>query len=131
MKAPYHSALIPPAPFLPVRISNLADNSGPLSIPAKIDTGADVTAIPARLIESLRLVPAGEIEVEGYDSRRATLYCYDVVLHVDQLRVVGLSVIAFTEDYVLLGRDVLNLLKILLDGPALSVETLPIQSASQ
>lgn len=131
MKAPYNSALIPPAPFLPVRISNLADNSGALSIPAKIDTGADVTAIPARLIESLRLAPAGEIEVEGYDSRRAALYCYDVVLHVDQLRVVGLSVIAFTEDYVPLGRDVLNLLKILLDGPALSVETLPIQSASQ
>ncbi len=130
MKVPYNSSLLPPAPFLPVRLSNLADDSEPLSISAKVDTGADVSAILARLIESLHLAPADEIEVEGYDGRRATLYCYDVILHVDQLRVVGLSVIAFTEDYVLLGRDVLNLLRLLLDGPALSVETLLLQAAS-
>jgi hypothetical protein len=77
------------------------------------------------------MVPADEIEVEGYDGRRATLYCYDVILYVDQLHVAGLSVIAFTEDYVLLGRDVLNLLKLLLDGPALSVEILPAQTVSR
>ena len=69
-------------------------------------------------------MPAGEIEVEGYDSRRATIRAYDVNLQVDQLSVNGLLVIGFAEDYVLLGRDVLNRLRILLDGPALTTEIL-------
>jgi hypothetical protein len=45
-------------------------------------------------------------------------------LQIDQLRVNGLLVIGFAEDYVLLGRDVLNRLRILLDGPALTAEIL-------
>ena len=91
---------------------------------AKLDTGADLTAIPTALIERLHLMPAGEIEVEGYDSRRATVRAYDVSLEIDQLNVAGLLVIGFAEDYVLLGRDVLNRLRILLDGPALTTEIL-------
>ena len=123
MKVPYNTSINPPAPFLPVRISNLADVE-PVSLQAQVDTGADITAIPAQLIDRLGLVPADEIEVEGYDGHRSAIYCYDVILHIDGLRVVGLSTIAFAEDHVLLGRDILNLLRVLLDGPAFSLETL-------
>ncbi len=123
MKVPYNTSLNPPAPFLPVRISNLAD-SEPVTIPAKIDSGADITAVPIQLIGQLNLALAGEIQVEGYDGHPSTINCYDIILQVEHLRVEGLLVIAFNEDYLLLGRDVLNLLKLLLDGPALSLETL-------
>ncbi len=124
MKASYDTSLLPPAPFLPVRLASLADHSESITVQAKLDTGADLTVIPTVLIERLHLMPAGEIEVEGYDSRRATIRAYDVNLQVDQLSMVGLLVIGFAEDYVLLGRDVLNRLRVLLDGPALTTEIL-------
>ncbi len=126
MKIPYNTALNPPAPFLPVQVSNLAGGSL-VSVSAKIDTGADISAIPAALISRLNLKPAGEMMVEGYDGAQSTIYCYDVILHVDQLRLVGLSAITFAEGYVLLGRDVLNLMQIMLDGPALSTEVINSQ----
>jgi len=124
MKAAYDTSLLPPAPFVPVRLASLAVHAEPVAIQAKIDTGADLTVIPARLIEQLQLMSAGEIEVEGYDGRRATLQVYDVNLHIDQLSLPGLLVVAFAEDYVLLGRDVLNRLRVLLDGPAMTTEIL-------
>ena len=65
--------------------------------------------------------------VEGYNGAQSTIYCYDVILHVNQLRMVGLSTIAYAEDYVLLGRDVLNLMQVMLDGPALSTEVISSQ----
>jgi predicted aspartyl protease len=126
MKAAYNTALLPPAPFAPVRLASLTDHAEPVAIQAKIDTGADLTVIPLRLIEQLQLMPAGEIEVEGYDGRRATIPAYDVNLQIDQLNVTGLLVIGFAEDYVLLGRDVLNRLRLLLDGPALLTEILTL-----
>ena len=124
MKASYDTSLLPPAPFLPVQLTSLVDHSESVTVQAKLDTGADLTAIPTTVIERLRLMPAGEIEVEDYDSRRATSRAYDVNLQVDQLNVNGLLVIGFAEDHVLLGRDVLNRLRILLDGPALTTEIL-------
>ena len=124
MKASYDTSLLPPAPFLPVRLASLAEHSESVTVQAKLDTGADLTAIPDALIERLHLMPASEIEVEGYDNRRATLRAYDVNLQIDQLSVVGLLVIGFAEDYVLLGRDVFNRLRVLLDGPALTTEIL-------
>jgi predicted aspartyl protease len=122
MKAAYDTSLLPPAPFVPVRLASLADHAEPVALQAKIDTGADLTVIPAHLVGQLQLMPAGEIEVEGYDGRRATLQVYDVNLYIDQLSLPGLLVIAFAEDYVLLGRDVLNRLRVVLDGPELMTE---------
>ena len=126
MKIPYNASIEPPAPFVPVQVSNLADVER-VPVSAKIDTGADISVIPATLIARLDLTPAGEIVVEGYNGVQSIIYCYDVILRIDQLRVVGLSAIAFAEEYVLLGRDVLNLMRVLLDGPALSTEvTFPL-----
>jgi predicted aspartyl protease len=124
MKVSYDTSWLPAAPFLPVQLASLAERSETIAVQSKLDTGADVTAIPYALIERLQLMPAGEIEVEGYDSRRATIRAYDVSLQIDQLRVNGLLVISFAEDYALLGRDVLNRLRILLDGPAQTTEIL-------
>ena len=124
MKISYDTSWSPAAPFLPVRLASLAEQSTAIAVQAKLDTGADLTAVPATVIEQLRLMPAGEIEVEGYDGRCTTIRAYDVNLEIDQLTITGLLVIGFAEDYVLLGRDVLNQLRLLLDGPALTTEIL-------
>ena len=123
MKIAYNSALNPPAPFLSVEISALIGTQAQ-SIPAKIDTGADITAIPTQVIDQLGLTPAGEIKVEGYDGRSSTSYYYDIILQIDRLKLTGLAAIPLHEEYALLGRDVLNQLQLLLDGPALTLEIL-------
>ena len=91
MIIPYDASLVPPVPFLSAHVSNLTDSAESPLLPAKVDTGADVTAIPANLVNRLNLAPASEIQVEG---------------------------------------DMLNLLRLLLDGPALSLEVLSPQSPS-
>lgn len=123
MKFPYNATLIPPAPFLPVKIANPADQSG-VDLTAQLDTGADITVIPAGLVASLRLALAGEIEVESYAGQRSTLPVYDIDLITTSLKMHHLPAITYQADYVLLGRDVLNQLQILLDGPQLSLEVL-------
>lgn len=125
MRIPYDASIVPPAPFVPVRLSNLAGGPEAASVPAKIDTGADVSAVPTGLVNQLGLVPAGEIQVEGYDGQISAVHVYDVVLGILDLRIIGLAVIAIPENYVLLGRDVLNTLRLLFDGPALVLEILP------
>ena len=124
MKVPYDTLCFPPAPFLPVQLASLIAHAEAITVQAKLDTGADLTAIPIAVIERLQLMPAGEIEVEGYDSHRATIRAYDVNLQIDQLNVPGLLVIGFAEEYVLLGRDVLIRMRVLLDGPVLTTEIL-------
>ena len=63
--------------------------------------------------------------VQTYDGRTAVVEFYDIVLRVADMRIVGLTVVTFEQEYALLGRDVLNLLRLLLDGPAESLEVLP------
>ena len=128
MKYPYDTSTVPPAPFLPVRRTNVTGSSAPLQIVAKVDSGADITAIPVGLISQLDLVPNGEVIVEGYDGRLSIVYRYDLNVRVADLDVAGLAVITFTEDYVLLGCDVLNQLHLVLNGPALSLEILSTQA---
>jgi len=124
MKIPYNADLMPPAPFLTVRVSNLLERPEPIALPALLDTGADLTAIPVSLVAQLGLSPAGELAVEGYDGRSLNLISYDITLHVAHVHLVGLQVVPFSESYVLLGRDALNLLRLLLDGPDLSLQVL-------
>jgi hypothetical protein len=124
MKTAYNLALHPPAPFLTVRLHDPTTDVM-LTLPAKVDTGADVSAVPVTMVEQLHLASAGEFVVEAFDGARTRMTAYDIALDAAQLHLTGIPAITFAEEYVLLGRDVLNALRLLLDGPALSVEILP------
>ncbi|HUV91112.1 MAG TPA: aspartyl protease family protein [Anaerolineae bacterium] len=89
---------------------------------AKLDTGADISAIPVSLLEELNLLPESQLLIEGYDLRRVTLPTYYIALVVAQVRFRRLEVIAFPEDYILLGRDVLNHFYARLNGPKLTFD---------
>ena len=56
------------------------------------------------------------------DSRIVELPTYRVYVSIRDLRSVPVSVAAADEPFVLLGVDVLNHYRILLDGPNLSIE---------
>jgi len=75
-----------------------------------------------RLLTNWQLEPNSEIIVSGFDTAPTAIRSYIVGLELSETRVCRVEVVPFTEDYALLGRDVLNLLFIDLAGPDLTFE---------
>jgi predicted aspartyl protease len=115
----------PPALFLNVLIHPPERPDAAQRVRAKLDTGADVSALPASLMEELGLHPESQLFVQGYDLQLVTLHTYHVALVVAQVRFRRLEVITFPEEYILLGRDVLNHFYARLNGPELTFDLSP------
>ncbi|MGH2398614.1 MAG: aspartyl protease family protein, partial [bacterium] len=75
VRFPYDEAINPPAPTVPVRVSSI-QGEWSSAVPSILDTGADITVIPARLAGDLRLRPVDEIQIRGATgaSARAPIY---------------------------------------------------------
>ena len=108
----------PPAPYVLVIVAH-PDGSAPTpDLPAKVDTGADRTIIPTELAASLGLRPAGRLPFAGLGGQQVELPVYEIQLVVRALAPILVEVAASDgEPHVLLGRDVLNRYRIVLDGP--------------
>jgi hypothetical protein len=107
-----------------VQVAHHVIESREVTIPAKLDTAADVSAVPSFLVHDLQLDEVGDFEVEGYDNKLANIPAYGVSMALNGQSLGRLEVISIPSDYVLLGRDVLNQLRLLLDGPSLFLEIL-------
>lgn len=108
----------PPAPVAQV---TLRDPSSGLTIPDVVllmDTGADVTLLPRRSVAGLGISPvAGQgYELMGFDGN--TSFAPAVTLDMILLkRVFRGRYLLIEEGRGILGRDILNHLLLLLDGP--------------
>lgn len=107
----------PAAPVLPVGIGGLDSDSPTTMLRMLVDTGADCSLIPVSVARALRLPLVDKVNMRGVGTETAT----PVPVHAAQVLIGGTRLVArlmaFQEE-ALLGRDVLNLLKIELDGPA-------------
>jgi len=117
---PYNRDIEPPAPFLDVTVEHPTTGQQ-LLFPAKLDTGADISAIPVSAVNQLRLLSIRTIPVEGYSGDAIPVQTYALVLNVANARF-RMEVIAISESYVLLGRDVLNYFYTHLNGPDLTFD---------
>ena len=121
----YSSSEEPPAPIVTVKIANPTtgkskENEG------KIDTGSFMTAIPETWVSELALVPVSELETRGYkkeekgEGQKHSTYYVDIALKGYAFPYT--EVLAVDRQNVLLGRDILNQLKLILDGKSLMFE---------
>ncbi len=114
----YNEQLSPPAPFVFLTLSNPLE---PLSIdrvPAQLDTGADRTLIPQELVDLLQLDDARQIPIGGLGGEVMLLKTYLVKIAIHDFEPVVIEVVADRrEPLILLGRDILNNVKLVLDGP--------------
>jgi hypothetical protein len=92
-------------------------------VPAQLDPAADRTLLPDAIVQALALPQIGTIPIGGVGGFVQTLPSYPVQLAIHDLPAQVLEVVASAgESWVLLGRDVLNSHRVLLDGPQLAVE---------
>ena len=119
----YNRQVSPPAPFVHVSVRAVAVNSAVAECPAQLDTAADLTVIPTRLVDELQLDQLGELSILGFGADLETLPTFLVQIQIRDLPSQLVEVLAsHDEPYVLLGRDILNQFRIMLDGPNLVLE---------
>lgn len=117
---PYNQSVRPPAPFLDVVLRHPVNPQVTQTLPAKVDTGADISAIPLSIVDEFNLSRASTIPVEGYDGHLSTVPTYAIGLSIADTYPGRLEVISISETYVLVGRDVLNRFYVRLNGPDLT-----------
>ena len=119
----YHPALQPPAPFINVVLRHPRSGSEMRNVPAQVDSGADRTVLPEKVAHALGLPQVGRIEINALGGAFHFLPSYCVLLGVHDFPLRQIEVIAHAhEEWILLGRDVLNAHRIVLDGPRLALE---------
>jgi len=112
---------VPPAPSVEVSVSKPYSEESRKQR-GKLDTGADISVIPFGFVRELGLVPARKLLARGYDGREGSVTTYYVNMSIQEFSFELVEVAATPRIDVLLGRDILNRLKMLLDGKALSFE---------
>lgn len=119
----YNRQIEPPAPFVHVSLRRPGGAPSLDDLPAQIDTAADRTVIPGGLVARLGLVPLDELPVAGFGGQVLLVSTYFVEVTIRGQPPRPVEVLAHEgESYVLLGRDVLNHHRLLLDGPGLALE---------
>lgn len=115
----YHYANeVPPAPYVFVVVSHPAGTATAPARPAKLDTGADRTIIPTGLAAALGLREVERLVFTGLSGGQVVLPVYQLRLAIRDLDPILVDVAASDgEPHILLGRDVLNRYRIILDGP--------------
>ena len=119
---PYNQQLEPPAPFLDVVIRHPHSPDQMHRVTAKVDTGADLSAIPQAVATELGLLPAQTIVAESFDGVRTRIETYAVIMEVAQARFRYIEVILIPDDHALIGRDILNHFYAHLNGPDLTFD---------
>jgi hypothetical protein len=114
----YVTDVSPPAPFVQVVLRNPTADSALSTTPAQIDSAADRTVIPGRMVDELQLASVRQIMVEGLGGNVHSLDAFIVLVQIHDLPALAVEVVAHVdESFILLGRDVLNQFRIVLDGP--------------
>lgn len=129
MPTPYDNEF-PPAPVLPVKLSAPREPAREERWPALVDTGADFTLVPLSWLLRVDAPEARWVYLRGLwgEQRQVTLYLVDLHLDIGVLagvEVAGIEDEETPEDQeIVLGRNILNQLVLLLDGPQKQTDVL-------
>lgn len=116
---------IPSAPIVDIQITSL-NKANPKTVTSNafLDTGSDCTLIPLNILSKIEAKLASglaNIQILGVGGRTVTVYPYYVKILIAQksiplVKVYGCSP-QDTNEIIILGRDIINRLRIQFDGP--------------
>lgn len=119
VKYAYRQDYHPPFPALEVVLIN--DDEGLRSAPlsALLDSGADGTLIPLAHLKDLLATPLRDALIRSHWGERRSVQMFAIDLEIAGVHFPSVFVIGDDQgDEVVLGRNLLNKLVVLLDGPA-------------
>lgn len=110
----------PPAPVAYVTLKHQNTNAEWADVPMQIDTGADVTLIPDQAVQrlGLTLLTDAKYELQGLDGTITEVSAIELKLHFCRRTFRGRFLLT-DQPVGILGRDILNLVALLFDGPNL------------
>ena len=125
MKRGYDRNYFPPAPVLQVRFITPEWDLRTESLQAIVDTGADGTLAPTKYLQQIEASVGGESSIRSQWGERRVVDLYLIDVEIDRLTLPGIWVVGDESgEEIVLGRNVLNRLRLLLDGPVATTEVL-------
>ena len=119
----YNQQVSPPAPFIYVSLQTADGDKAISDLPAQLDTAADRTVVPLQLTEELGLVALDSMPAIGFGGIVLNVPTFLMRLSLRGEDPVALEVFASRDEpHILLGRDILNRYRFVLDGPGLILE---------
>lgn len=107
----------PAAPVVKVTLHNEETNRSLSDVLMQLDTGADISLIPQSTATELNLpIVDRQISLITFDGTESSYSLFQVKLQLDRYTFRGIYSVV-EQDYGIIGRDILNLLPILFDGP--------------
>lgn len=123
MKHTYDLAYDPPIPVLQIRLFTPEWSLYTPLLSAIVDTGADATLVPLPYLHEIEASVEGQSGLRSQWGERRIVNLYLVDLEVEEITLPSVWVVGDDRsEEVVLGRNVINRLKILLDGPAATSE---------
>ncbi len=123
----YDTTFQPPAPVFDVTLIASATGIG-VQLTGIIDTGADATIIPVQFLQQIGARRAFSTGLRSQWGERRTVFLYLVDVQIRSITLPAIYVVGdeLGKDIVL-GRDVLNRLRTLLNGPDALTQLLGIE----
>lgn len=111
----------PPAPLAKVTLRNQANGHATADVPMLLDTGADVSLIPQSSVTQLGLTidPKEGFELMAFDGSLSVAPAVQLDLILLR-RVFRGRYLIINQEYGVIGRNILNQLSLLFDGPRLN-----------
>ena len=119
MKFPYDSNYQPPFPAVQVALHNREEGLQTSARSALLDSGADASLVPIVFLREIVAPALTDTRIRSHwgEWRLAQLFVVDV--EIEDIMLPGIFVVGDEQgDEIVLGRDVLNKMRIFLDGPA-------------
>jgi hypothetical protein len=114
----------PPAPVALVSVRSTHSNQQVADVPMLLDSGADVTLLPATFVKHLAELSASspQYEVQAFDGSRSVASAAHFVMQFQRKTFRG-QFLLIDQPCGVIGRNVLNSLTLVMDGPTLTWET--------
>ena len=121
----YSSDYVPAAPVCQIYLGpgGGQPTAGPFE--ALIDTGSDMSVIPTDYLHQIKAKRISRGQARSLWGASRTVDIYIISIALDELKVSAVQVLSDDQgDEIVIGRRILNRLKIILDGPAAQMEIL-------